>query len=108
MSKRVKDPKRLTIGKLLGGLVGYTAILLTIGPGFDWIWKSFIQTDEESATWAVTILLGGVVFHLGYRVCNYLIRVEKEEVERCATAKKKLESKILKSRRSSKKSGRAK
>ena len=108
MSKRVKKPKRLTIGELLGNLVGYTAILLTIGTGSDWFWKNFVQADEESATWAVTILLGGMVFHLGYRVCDYLIRVEKEEVERCATAKKKLESKILKSRRSSKKSGRAK
>ena len=61
-----------------------------------WPWQ------DPPLIWAITVVGGFVVFYVGGSICAYKVGTLKLEIERCAEAKKRLESEVLEKRRTSK------
>ncbi len=89
--------KRFTINKLVAWFLG----LATALPALDWFWVKFVSEKQSSAIWALTVVASGCVFWVFFLTCQRLLDIERNEVERCARAKKLCEEIMLKNRISS-------
>jgi C4-dicarboxylate-specific signal transduction histidine kinase len=75
----------------------------TIMPGLDWLWSA-LEIQSPPKVWAFTTTTVFLVLMMGFSLCTYNQQTLKDRIEECAQAKARLETAILRMRRSSKKS----
>lgn len=89
--------------------VSWLLAILGLGQGLDWLAQIY-SIGPTPKLWALTVTTFLAVIHLSLFVCMYRQQVLRDEINRCAAAKSKLEAQVLNNRRSSsssKKAGRA-
>ena len=86
---------------ILGGVVGW----LGLAQGLQWLWTTLsIETPE--LVWAYTVATGFFALYSLAVVCSLHSTTLKAEITRCAEAKSKLESALLRKRQSSRQAAR--
>lgn len=78
--------------------------ILGLAQGLDWLAQGhYFGLSATPKLWALTTATFLAIIHLSMFVCMYSQKVLKDEIQRCAAAKSKLENQVLNNRRTSSK-----